>query len=712
MWNLWGVVAVCAVAAPLSAQNQVLTCRASATPPVVHAEGMAERVGDISLACSGGVPNAGVSGNLSLFLSVNVTNHIDSANSPDVVLTIDTGSGPVPSGVAPLLSGNTVAFNGVDFRLSSAGAVTLRVSNLRGAASQLQLAPNQFVTVSAAFNSGSPLAIANSTFTVAAPQPGFFASYSTRLICAQSPSVLPAPMGFSNLITAGTAFASTRITEGFASSFAPRSDISLFNANSGIRIIARYSGFPSGARLFVPDAVAGSDAVQPTAGGDFGPSASGGQYAAGSGTLLLIRVNNADSTGAGGALAMQPPSAGTVSFDSVGEIALSGGSGYAVYEVADSNPTVLETAQFPTFLGWPGSGNGVSYQTNETVNLGPLSNVLNASALAPVPRFIDAPVPSDCGILNDCGADYFPQLWVDPSPLAFKAVAGAPFQVLYVIVNNLGSGLLQWTASVNYTNGSGWLRISPVAGLNNGTIRVDALPENLAPGDYSATLTVNGGSLAGSRTVPVTLDVTAAPPQPPQIAAITNAASLAPGPLVAGSLATIMGSRLGGDGASVAFDGAKAQLLYTSATQINLLVPPALGAKTSAQVVVTSGGLSSAPLAITLATAAPAIFSGGVLNQDSSVNSPSNAAKTGTILQVFATGLPADGIIRAKVHDRPPASVYYGGPAPGLIGVQQVNVQIPADLPSMQTWVSVCGAASATLSQLICSPGAQITITQ
>ncbi|MEO7143939.1 MAG: hypothetical protein ABI165_10630, partial [Bryobacteraceae bacterium] len=369
MSRFLGLLAFLGAAGSLFAQNPILTCAVSANPPVVHAEGITERTGDVVLACTGGTPNARVSGNLSLFLSVAVTNRITAAGNPDVGLTIDAGSGPIAANVAPMLSGNTVAFNGLGFNLSPTGAATLRVSNLRGAASQLGLAVGQSVTVSLAFNGGSPIAIPSSTFTVATPQTGFYASFSSKLVCAQNGSPLPSTLNFANLIAAGTEFTSTRFTEGFASSFVARADIGNFNADSGVRVIARYSGFPAGARIFVPDAITGSDTVQPTAGGDFGPPPSGGQYAAASGTLLLIRVNGADSTGTGGALAFAPPASGTVSFNSVSEIPLTSGAGDAVYEVVDSNPFVIESAQFPTFLGWAGSTNGASYQTNETVNL-------------------------------------------------------------------------------------------------------------------------------------------------------------------------------------------------------------------------------------------------------------------------------------------------------------------------------------------------------
>src|SRR5437667_4557323 len=70
--------------------------------------------------------------------------------------------------------------------------------------------------------------------------------------------------------------------------------------DSGIRIAAVYTGFPAGARIFVPDVVAGSDALQPTAAGDLGGSPSGGAYAPGSGALLLSRVSGTDTSGAGG----------------------------------------------------------------------------------------------------------------------------------------------------------------------------------------------------------------------------------------------------------------------------------------------------------------------------------------------------------------------------------------------------------------------------
>ena len=186
---------------------------------------------------------------------------------------------------------------------------------------------------------------------------------------------------------------------------------------------------------------------------------------------------------------------------------------------------------------------------------------------------------------------------------------------------------------------------------------------------------------------------------------IGNAADGTQSSVVAGSLATIMGSKLNGRAVLVTFNGTPAQVIYSNDTQINLLVPLAIAGQTSAAVIVSVDGNAGAASNVVVAASAPAIFPGAVLNQDASVNAQNNPAKAGSILQIFGTGLPASGTISARVHDRSIAAPYYAGIAPGLTGVQQVDVAIPSDLPTMQTWVYVCGSG-------VCSPGAKIWIVQ
>lgn len=672
----------------LSAQ-QAAVCSQSPITPLVRAEGLTERMGDILLNCSGGIPNGQVLGNLSIFLTVDITNRLAANNVTDVQLFIDNGSGPVLSPVQGILLGPAfLSFSGVSFQYSATGTVSLRIANLRGAASDFSQANRPFQAALSFTGSGVPL-MGNSPLPVGVPQRSLLGAFSGSLVCTQRGSPLPGTATFSTLVAAGTSFTSTRLTEGFPDAFAPRGDPSNFNADSGVRILIRYSGFPADAKLFVPDAVAGSDAAVPTAGGDLGLQASGGKYVVASGTLLLVRVQGADANGAGGLPAVTLPTSGTVSFDSVSPVSLSGGAGYAVYEVVDANPAALETAQFPTFLGLPPSGGRQQTDTTEQVSLAPVSTVDTASASDPVPRYISTAPPLDCSALSDCTAPYFPILQLEQTSLAYSVAANSGFRQQDFLVQNLGQGLLRWAATVNYANGSGWLQVIPASGVNTRRVFVNATPGNLSPGTYRSTITFNGGPVAGSQTVQVTMQVTAAIPPPPQITGIVNSASLAPGPVVAGSLATIQGARLAGKAVTVTFDGVQAGVAAGDDSQIIVVVPQALDGKSSAQVIVEVDGVSSAPETATLAAIAPAIFPGGVLNQDSTPNSAANPAKVGSIVQVYATGLPASGTIFGQIANTPFETPNYAGPVEGIPGMQQVNLVVP-DLPAMQTWVFVC----------------------
>jgi uncharacterized protein (TIGR03437 family) len=243
-----------------------------------------------------------------------------------------------------------------------------------------------------------------------------------------------------------------------------------------------------------------------------------------------------------------------------------------------------------------------------------------------------------------------------------------------------------------------------------GNVWVKVYPEHLAPGLYLATITIDAG-LAGSVSLPVKLTVTAPPPAV-KIDSVTNAATYAAGPVAPGSLAMLKGSKLSGNAVTVTFDGLAARQFYNSDTQINLLVPPELGSRSSAQVVATVDGAASAPFTVSLTTLSPGIFPGGVLNQDSSVNSATNPATIGSVAIVYATGLPtAPGTITAKIAGRDLPSLEYAGPAPTLVGVEQVNLRIPADLTPMTTDLLLCGLDSAT-AQRVCSPTARITLRQ
>jgi uncharacterized protein (TIGR03437 family) len=691
----------CLMAAATVIWAQPNVCSTTAAPVIMRAEGLTERIGDILYTCTG-APGSSLTVNLAVQLNTEITNRLSSGNTvTEPALTVNNGFGPQTVTVQPVLySPNNLIWNGVPLQYSAQGTLTIDISGIRANATGFPVGAQ--IVAQLSMSAGS-LLITQSSLVVGAIELGLYAGNSGQLVCAQNGSPLPGTIGFASLILDGTAFTSTRLTEGYAGAFGPPDLI----YGSGTRFLVRYSGFPAGARLFVPRVVAGSDAVQPTAGGDMGVPASGGVYApSASGSLVLELILGADATGAGGGFAYGSGIVPSGTLDSVAELQMSNGSAYAVYEVLDSNPFTLESAQFPTFLGLTPNAVSTAVETFESISFAPTSTVRVATATDPIPRFVAATPPNDCGIIGDCGASYFPQLTVNSASLLFTLPAGGLNQTMYVPVNNSGGGILYWTASVSYTNGSGWLSIQPLAGMNNGTVRVDATAVNLGVGTYAAALTIDGGA-AGRRLVSITLTVTAAVPAGPQISAVENAASFAQVPVVPGSLTTIMGSALAGKNVSVTFNGLPASILYNSATQINLLVPVGLGALTSAQLFVTVDAAISAPLTVQVAPFEPGIFAGAVLNQDSTVNGIANPAAAGSVIYFYATGLSGSGTITARIGSTELTNLYYAGPAPGYPGLQQINLVLPAGVSGVTTALYACGTSAGVE---VCSPAYPLSV--
>ncbi len=692
----------------LKAQSPV-ACGTTSVPPVVRAEGLSERIADVVYVCSGS-PNLPITGNFTIALNTEISNRLSAGNLlTGIVFTIDSGTGPVPVLMQPYLnSSNTLVYNAVPITMPAQGSVQIRIAGIRANATRVPA--GQQIVASLALN-GANLAGLAVMLPVGTPQKSLFAGFAQSLVCAQNGSPLPSEITFANLIQTRTALSSIRFTEGFADAFGPRSAPAYFNADSGQRVIVRYSGFPSDARLFVPDVIAGSDAIRATSGGDFGLPVSGGQYQpSDGGSLLLARVLGANSSGAGGTPIYTPGPLGSpaTTFDAVSELQVNG-SAYAVYEVVDANPSRIESAQFPTFLGLLPDGNRVASQTDAHIYLSPTSTLGTASATEAIPRFLSVQPQPDCTLLGDC-AIYQPQLTVDSTEIDLTANTPGTQRQSFV-VRNAGGGAMQWTTNIAYGNGSGWLSLQPPSGTNNTTVQVFASSQNLAAGTYNASIIVNGGAYTTPKTIGVAFVVPPAPVKAPMpvIDTVLNAASFAAVPVVPGSLSTVMGSALAGKNVSVAFNNLPASILYNDGKQVNLLVPAELSPNGSAQLVITVDGVVSAAKAVTVAAFSPAIFAGVALNQNASINSIQNPADPSSIVIVFATGLSGSGHLSARIHDQDIDAPYYAGPAPGLPGVQQVNIVIPASLHSMTTDLSVCGAADASAAK-VCSPPIQISI--
>ena len=216
------------------------------------------------------------------------------------------------------------------------------------------------------------------------------------------------------------------------------------------------------------------------------------------------------------------------------------------------------------------------------------------------------------------------------------------------------------------------------------------------------------------------------PPAAPSInsGGLVSAASLTSGS-VAGSIVSLFGSNLATGPAnssgvlplpktllttSVQVNGIAAPLFFVSPTQINFQIPWEVAGQAQVSVTVGVDIQKSTPFSLTLSPLAPAIFatnSGGtgqgavLINGTSFLAAPagtaagSRPAARGEFLSIFSTGLgpltsqPTTG--SPSTTDPPAATTtpvkvmiggisvqpQYAGPAPGFVGLYQVNVQVP-----------------------------------
>jgi len=216
-----------------------------------------------------------------------------------------------------------------------------------------------------------------------------------------------------------------------------------------------------------------------------------------------------------------------------------------------------------------------------------------------------------------------------------------------------------------------------------------------------------------------------------------NGASFAT-PVAPGSLVSIFGRNLarGAESAgnpplpasmgaaTVTMDGAPVPLLYVSSSQINFQMPFAAPGPVS--LAVQRDGIDSGSFSVVTAASAPGIFTlpdnqGAILNQDYSVNDPSQPARLGTTVMIFATGAgavappvpagqAAPAIPLSGTPQNPtvtiggvPAHVAFSGLAPGYAGLWQINAVIPGSAPTgddIPVQISL-GSASNTVTMAI-----------
>lgn len=683
------LILVCLAALPATAATQ---CALTATPLLVASEGLAEPIGDILLSCNGGTPLGVIKGALQVSLSQKIANAIDdNGNLQGITFSIQTPIGytDVPVTVRPLET--SILIDGFQFNMTAQGTFLAKVSGIRAQASGNTRAYLQFLA-------NEQLPIPSPIITVATSQTALYGVTLAAAVYGTGPAI-PEYLDFDNMMASGAAMSSTRVTEGFGAAFVRRTTGDMTN---GMRIVVTYAGVPAAARLFAPDAIAGSSAATPTSTGQFGTNPTGGLYnPLGGRTLLLVRVRGAQPDGSGG-FVVWSPSTGPQTLFGVGEVDYQGPAPYLVYEVVDTNPAILESAQIPLWLFLPTDQYIDGGTITQTLSLGPLSSTAGSFTGAAIPRYQASVVSNDCKLVGDCEATYYPKMEITPTrtPEDFIAPSGSAAQSGYVLVHNIGGGLLEWRVLPRYITGQNWISVSPAKGTNNATVRFDVLPKDLPEGDYEADLAFqNLNPFTGATSelvVHVRLTVTARlpdqppPPTPPIISNVVTPSERYGIQFAPGSLVVVTGSNFDAQ-TTVRVKDHPAAIVSASATELTIQIPIDL-TPGSANVVAYNSGVASAPYAVDLIPVAPDLLS--IQNEDGATNTADQPADTGRTLQILLTGINAAITpVNVNLHDR----WFFVTPVTtDQPGVSKVTIPVPEDLPTMQTEAKVCAQFAST----------------
>ena len=326
-----------------------------------------------------------------------------------------------------------------------------------------------------------------------------------------------------------------------------------------------------------------------------------------------------------------------------------------------------------------------------------------------------------------------------------KAAASVALQASTTTV--LSTGSITVTATVTSTNGA---TPSGTITFTSGSVQLGASPVSGTGLSASASITVSASQLqvgtnnivahysgdlaltAATGTLGIT--VTVASTGPPAITSVSNGASFRPA-YAPGMVLTIFGSNLADTvwvassvplatqaaGVSVAIAGVNAPLYYASPGQLNVQIPYETPVNQPVTLTVANNGRTTSTM-LTVASAAPGLFTDAA-----GMIVPASTAKRGAVITLYLTGagavspavatgaapaagtsvalLPAPQQATTVTIGGVAATIQFAGIPTGLVGVTQINLQIPASAPlgTQAVVVTVGNTASAPAS---------ITITQ
>jgi uncharacterized protein (TIGR03437 family) len=337
------------------------------------------------------------------------------------------------------------------------------------------------------------------------------------------------------------------------------------------------------------------------------------------------------------------------------------------------------------------------------------------------------------------------------TPVLLSGFSGSGNATAAVAFTNIGAGSLNITAATASSSTANFLSAS-VSSPN--TVTVTANAGSLAPGSYTGTVTIASNAANNSQiSVPVVFTVETAGTPLISYAGITNIANFAAEAAAPGDILAVFGNQLAAPGTSaqnpglpplatmlgsvqVLVNGTPAPLYYASPGQVNFQLPYEAPTGQTATVQVVSNGtpgnlrpVTVSPIVPRALVWAPSVIAGGygiIVNLDGSLTLPSpvagfttHPAKPGDTLTIYCEGFgettPAAvtgaAASSTQLEEIPNVTVTFGGLFEGVqtsataifagltptaVGLYQVDVTIPANVPlgsAVSVTVNVGGVA-------------------
>ncbi len=300
-----------------------------------------------------------------------------------------------------------------------------------------------------------------------------------------------------------------------------------------------------------------------------------------------------------------------------------------------------------------------------------------------------------------------------------NAPAGFPGQMAVKVVDDCANPMTSGDVTVTFSNGDAQL---PLVSLKDGTWVSTWTPQHSASQIVvTANASIAEPHLRGQVQTKIGYQTLGQPPVVGSGAVVNAASFAAQAPLAPGSLISVFGSSLAHGqgsasalplpislgGSTILLAGQSAPLLYASDGQVNALVPYGINVNTAQQLVISVGTSISVPQAVTLAAAAPGVFTingsgsgqgiieGVDANQVQTLADTDHPVSPGEAVIIYCTGL---GEVNPPVRTGAAAplaplsntvspvtvtiggqqaTVLFAGLTPNFAGLYQVNALVP-----------------------------------